>query len=113
MSRTEKRRSTAGSWERYVPSKEAPWDLRRVVHLHRGAGFAATWKELQRDLEDGPGPAVERLLKGKARSEGVPDDFVRHAARLARLAVGTVTWAVSRPGGSTVCSWDPIHSPSG
>jgi uncharacterized protein (DUF1800 family) len=58
-----------------------------VVHLHRGAGFAATWDELQRDLKDGPGPAVERLLNGKARSQGVPDNFAGHAARLARLAV--------------------------
>src|SRR5262249_44766414 len=74
-------------WARYAPSPEAPWDLRRVVHLHRGAGFAATWEELQRDLKEGPGPAVERLLAGKSRTEGVPDDFAGHAARLARLAV--------------------------
>jgi uncharacterized protein (DUF1800 family) len=58
-----------------------------VVHLHRGAGFAATWEELHRDLKDGPGPAVERLLAGQSRSRGVPDDFAAHAARLARLAV--------------------------
>jgi uncharacterized protein (DUF1800 family) len=58
-----------------------------VVHLHRGAGFAATWEELQRDLKDGPGTAVERLLAGKSRTQGMPDDFANHAARLARLAV--------------------------
>jgi hypothetical protein len=38
-------------WARYEPTTEAPWDLRRVVHLHRRAGFAATWDELQRDLK--------------------------------------------------------------
>ena len=44
-------------WAPYVPCDEAPWDLRRVVHLHRRAGFAATWGEIQRDLKDGPEPA--------------------------------------------------------
>jgi hypothetical protein len=79
--------SSTDPWAPYVPGKETPWDLRRVVHLHRAAGFAATWDELQRDLKDGPGPAVERLLSGKSRSRGVPDEFAAHAARLARLAV--------------------------
>jgi hypothetical protein len=79
--------SSTDPWAPYVPGRETPWDLRRVVHLHRGAGFAATWDELQRDLEDGPGKSVERLLTGKARRQGVPDGFAAHAARLARLAV--------------------------
>jgi hypothetical protein len=35
-------------WAPYVPDDEAPWDLRRVVHLHRRAGFAATWGEIRR-----------------------------------------------------------------
>jgi uncharacterized protein (DUF1800 family) len=61
----------------------APWDLRRVVHLHRRAGFAATWSELQRDLKDGPQKSIDRLLKGQAR-EGVPDNFHTVAGRLAR-----------------------------
>jgi uncharacterized protein (DUF1800 family) len=85
MSSTDRR--TPDPWAAYVPGPEAPWDLRRVVHLHRGAGFAATWDELRRDLKDGPGPAVERLLAGKSRTQGVPGDFAAHAARLARLAV--------------------------
>jgi hypothetical protein len=29
-------------WAPYEPSSEAPWTLRRVSHLHRRAGFAAT-----------------------------------------------------------------------
>jgi uncharacterized protein (DUF1800 family) len=49
--------------------------LRRVVHLHRAAGFAATWDELQRDLRDGAGPSVTRLLQGQARAEGVSEEF--------------------------------------
>jgi len=46
----------------YTPSDERPWDLRRVVHLHRRAGFAATWQEIQRDLHDEPAAAIERLV---------------------------------------------------
>jgi uncharacterized protein (DUF1800 family) len=53
-------------WAPYVPDDKQPWDLRRVVHLHRRAAFAGTWGELQRDLADGPEKAVARLLNGKA-----------------------------------------------
>src|SRR5437588_11546407 len=70
-------------WASYVPGDQAPWNLRRVVHLHRRAGFAATWDELQRDLESGPAASVGRLLDGKARSRGVPGDFAEVADRLA------------------------------
>jgi uncharacterized protein (DUF1800 family) len=74
------------AWAPYVPSRELPWNLRRVVHLHRRAGFAATWQELQRDLADGPGTSVDRLLKSQARSNGVPEDFPKIANLLGRSA---------------------------
>src|SRR5262245_62600055 len=74
-----------GLWAPYAPGDKAPWDLRRVVHLHRRAGFAATWKEIQRDLEDGPQKSIDRLLKGQAR-EGVPDNFRTVADQLGRRA---------------------------
>ncbi|TWT90291.1 hypothetical protein Mal64_06760 [Pseudobythopirellula maris] len=51
-------------WAPYRPSESAPWNLKRVVHLHRRAAFAAPWDVLQRDLVDGPRAAVDRLLKG-------------------------------------------------
>jgi uncharacterized protein (DUF1800 family) len=76
------------AWSPYVPGKDSPWDLRRVVHLHRRAGFAATWQELQRDLKDGPAKSVDRLLQGKSRSQGVPEDFESFAATLAENADG-------------------------
>ena len=69
------------------PTKAMPWDLRRVVHLHRRAGFAATWDELQRDLKDGPEASIDRLLEGKSRSCGVPADFAAFADRLADRAL--------------------------
>jgi uncharacterized protein (DUF1800 family) len=69
-------------WAPYAPDEQAPWDLRRVAHLHRRAGFAATWAELQRDLRDGPTRSIDRLLRGQARLT-VPDNFAAVAGRLA------------------------------
>ena len=42
------------AWAPYTPDKKTPWDLRRVVHLHRRAGFAATveWRQLLASLRD-------------------------------------------------------------
>jgi uncharacterized protein (DUF1800 family) len=73
-------------WARYAPDTKAPWDLRRVVHLHRRAGFAATWDELQRDLKDGPSAAVDRLLAGKASAHS-PAEFETTSNLLADSAV--------------------------
>ena len=77
-------------WARYEPTPEAPWDLRRVVHLHRRAGFAASWDEIQRDLEDGPEASIDRLLKarpatGCARARGVRADRRRPGRGRGRL----------------------------
>lgn len=68
----------ASLWPRYEPDDAAPWNLARVVHLHRRAAFAATWDELQRDLKDGPAASVERLLKGTS-SRHSPDGFTASA----------------------------------
>jgi uncharacterized protein (DUF1800 family) len=74
------------AWAPYEPSPDAPWDARRVAHLHRRAGFAATWGEVQRDLKDGPRASLDRLLAGKARADGVPPDFADVARLLAASA---------------------------
>jgi hypothetical protein len=78
-----KRPDPATAWAPYEPTEEAPWNLRRVVHLHRRAGFAATRGEIQRDHKDGPKASIDRLLTGKARADGVPKDFDDVAALLA------------------------------
>jgi uncharacterized protein (DUF1800 family) len=70
---------SADPWAPYVPGDEAPWNLRRVVHLHRRAGFAATWSEIQRDLKDGPQASLDRVLAGKAATGGVPAEFEKTA----------------------------------
>ena len=63
-----------------------PGTWRSVVHLHRRAGFAATWAELQRDLRDGPDRSIDRLLSSTARAEGVPADFAAVADKLVERA---------------------------
>jgi uncharacterized protein (DUF1800 family) len=76
-------------WAPYAPNSSRPWNLRRVAHLHRRAGFATTWEELKRDLKDGPAASVDRLLRGESRVEGVPDDFESAAKLLADAAVAS------------------------
>jgi Protein of unknown function (DUF1800) len=88
-------------WAAYAPDEAMPWNLRRVVHLHRRAGFAATWGEIQRDLKEGPAASVQRLIEGKAEIPPLPGgppksgefDFAAMANLLADSAV-----AASEPG---------------
>ena len=60
-------------WSPYQPSQEMPWNSLRVIHLHRRAGFATTWANVQRDLRDGPEKSIDRLLAGKTSAQR--DDF--------------------------------------
>jgi uncharacterized protein (DUF1800 family) len=76
-------------WAPYTPDDRTPWDLRRVVHLHRRAGFATTWSEIQRDLKDGPGASVDRVLAGRASTEGVPPEFTATADLLGESAAAS------------------------
>jgi uncharacterized protein (DUF1800 family) len=78
-----------GRWARYRPAPETPWDLRRVVHLHRRAGFAATGAELRRDLADGPETSVDRLLAGRTFSPGPAAEFERTSESIAAAAVAS------------------------
>jgi uncharacterized protein (DUF1800 family) len=59
------------------------------VHLHRRAGFGATWRELQRDLADSPETAVERVLQGNCRLDGVAGEFDALARGIGDAAVGS------------------------
>lgn len=81
-------RSPSSFWEPYRPSDELPWNPRRVVHLHRRAGFGANWTELRRDLEEGPGPAIDRLLAGPS-SESVNEPFETIANAIGEAATAS------------------------
>jgi uncharacterized protein (DUF1800 family) len=52
------------AWEPYRPTAENPWDLKKVGHFYRRAGFGATFDELQRGLSDGPARTIDRMLNG-------------------------------------------------
>ncbi len=67
------------AWEPYTPSADNPWDLRKVGHLYRRAGFGATKAELDAGLADGPAKTLDRVLAG------TPDgaDFVRTSEYMA------------------------------
>ena len=74
------------AWSAYRPSDACPWNLERAWTLRRRAGFAATWAELERDLAGGPERAVERVLAGECRSEGMPAAFESTATLLGESA---------------------------
>jgi uncharacterized protein (DUF1800 family) len=57
------------AWAPFEPTADDRWDLARVAHLHRRAGFAAPWSVLQRDLRDGPAASIDRLLAGAPADE--------------------------------------------
>jgi uncharacterized protein (DUF1800 family) len=79
-------------WARYEPSEQAPWNRQRVVHLYRRAGFAATWPEIERDLNDGPKQAIARVLAGTSRQKPVgpsPPDFESMARTIGDAAVAS------------------------
>src|SRR5438132_2224859 len=71
-------------WVPYEPTADDPWDLRKFAHLHRRAGFGATWAELQRDLKAGPAESVDRLLNP-------PDESGEERELLAVLQHGVLT----------------------
>lgn len=50
------------AWAPFTPDDQRPWTWQWAAHLHRRAGFGATWSQLERAVAAGPGPTVERLL---------------------------------------------------
>jgi uncharacterized protein (DUF1800 family) len=74
----------AHAWEPYRPSAEAPWDARRVAHLHRRAGFGATWGQVRRDVTEGFEPSLRRILDGEPTGPGgqSAEDFAETVAAM-------------------------------
>lgn len=66
---------TKGCWSVWQPTAKSPWNLQRVAHLHRRAGFAANWNTLQRDLSEGHENAIHRLLQGELDTIVARQDF--------------------------------------
>ncbi len=79
---------TMSPWSAYRPTPAAPWNWERAWTLRRRAGFAATWRELERDVAEGPGAAVDRVLAGQCRTEGIPAEFASTADLIGDSAAG-------------------------
>src|SRR4051794_38507408 len=58
------------AWQRYQPTAEAPWDLKRAGHLYRRAAFGGSLEELQAAVQVGPEQAISGLLNARADAEG-------------------------------------------
>lgn len=82
------RSATTSALARWKPSESQPWNLRRVWHLHRRAGFGATWEELQRDLREGPDAAVDRLVAG-LKGDGDQSAFEQMSSVICDAAVAS------------------------
>lgn len=78
-------------WNPYQPSASAPWDKKRVIHLHRRVVFGACWNEVERDLKDTPQSAVSRVLEGTCRAGGVPLEFESLSRTIGDAAVASGT----------------------
>jgi uncharacterized protein (DUF1800 family) len=79
---------TTSPWAPYRPTTSVPWNWERAWTLRRRAGFGATWAELERDVADGPGLAIDRVVAGECRLSGVPADFAATADLLGDSACG-------------------------
>src|SRR3569623_3326777 len=81
--------SNTSAWMPYEPSDGAPWNLQRVAHLHRRAGFAAPREVLERDLQAGPQAAIDGLLAGQQHGKAAPADFAALASTIGDAAVAS------------------------
>jgi hypothetical protein len=67
------------AWAPYKPSAEAPWNLQRVGHLYRRAGFGADYAALRAGVEAGPEQTITLLLEGGPGQE----EFEKASEKLA------------------------------
>src|SRR5262245_36076860 len=87
-----------GPWAPYEPTAKAPWDLRKVAHLHRRASFGVSLAELERDVKDGPAASVDRLLGPRPTSDDEKQllDVLRQGVLDSRDAARLKAWWLYR-----------------
>src|SRR5688572_30418861 len=59
----------AWAWQRYRAERERPWDLKKVGHLYRRAGFGATESQLDEGVRQGVDAAVDSFFSARADAE--------------------------------------------
>jgi uncharacterized protein (DUF1800 family) len=57
------------AWQRYRPDRERPWDIKRVGHLYRRAGFGATFAELSEGVRAGVEAAVDGFFSARPSAD--------------------------------------------
>jgi uncharacterized protein (DUF1800 family) len=72
------------AWQPYRPTAQEPWDLKKVGHLYRRAGFGASWTELEEALKAGPEAAVTHLLEGGPGTDQFDRDTAERVPSIAR-----------------------------
>jgi len=50
------------TWSIWQPTRNQPWDIKRVKHLLRRAGFTPDWKTIQASLSNGVEKTIDQLL---------------------------------------------------
>ncbi len=63
--------------------------MKKVGHLHRRAGFGATWAELEAGVKDGPEKTIDKLLKGGSGQEAFDKETRPLAESIRRANNGT------------------------
>src|SRR5205807_2021635 len=57
-------------WKPYSPDASNPWDLVKVAHVYRRAGFGASWATLEAGIKTSPGEVVSRVMAGGTAESG-------------------------------------------
>lgn len=73
------------AWSPYQPSEDMPWNLARVAHLFRRAGFGASTTELKQAVEQSPHEVLAQLISLPPAG----DPFERESEELAQSLLAT------------------------
>jgi uncharacterized protein (DUF1800 family) len=84
------------AWAPYEPGAKAPWDLKKVGHLYRRAGFGATSTELESGLRDGPEKTIALLLEGNEEKADDAMNEVKEGVRQANSGQQLAAWWLYR-----------------
>ena len=82
-------------FSKWTPTPEEPWDLVRIAHLHRRAGFTPDWTTIQRSLREGYQTSIDSLLGlnkpnqfDSQQAEKIEAQFEQLAMTIGDAAVG-------------------------
>jgi uncharacterized protein (DUF1800 family) len=89
----------------WTPTPDEPWDLVRVAHLHRRAGFTPDWKTIQQSLRDGYQESIDRLLGHKLGEPADHEPMDKSEAQFEQLAMTIGDAAVGANNADRLRAW--------